>query len=175
MTLAAIAIAYLALVWLPGRREIRAVREEVRTKRQYVNQSTGLTKTLIAAEKELIAAEAVVNKWAETAPGNKDLPPLFGQINALAKQSGLAVTRFDPEPFVVHEEFREIPLLIGCSGKYAQIFEYLRSIEKQPMSIWVEFLRLDKADDSSENVKCELNMVVFSDNPDSSDFIKQRK
>jgi len=175
LSLAAISIAYLTLVWLPSRREIRAIREQVQTKRQYVARATGLAKTLTASQKELEVAEAANQKWQETAPRNRDLPALYGRINALAKEAGLVVARFDPEPFTVHEEIREIPLAIGCSGMFSQVFDYLMDIEMLPTAIWVDSLRIEKMNGTKENVKCELNLVVFSDNPYSSDCIIQTK
>ncbi len=165
LSLAAIAIAYLTLVWNPGRRKIRETQEEIQTKRQFVTQAADMANTLTASEKELITAESAVKKWERSAPRNRDLPALFGRINALAQNSGLAVTRFDPEPFVVHEEIREIPISIDCAGMFSQVFEFLGAIEKLPESIWVDSLRLEKTKADGGNVKFQVNLVVFSDNP----------
>ncbi|MBN1396023.1 MAG: type 4a pilus biogenesis protein PilO [Pirellulales bacterium] len=175
LTLAAIAVAFLTLVWLPGRREILAIQEQVRAKRQFVNQAAALAKTLTATQKQLDTTEAAFKNWEKNAPRNKDLPSLYGKINALAKRSGLSVARFDPEPFVVHEEIREIPLEIGCTGTFWQVFDFLGEIETLPPLIWVDAMRLENISGVSGCVKSELNLVVFSGNPYSSDCIIETK
>ena len=175
LSLAGIAVVYMTGVWLPSRREIVEIRQQVQTKREFVSQSTGLAKILTASQKELETAEAANNKWLASAPRNRDLPALYGKINALAKDAGLVLTRFDPEPFNLHEELRELPVAIGCSGTFSQVYTFLSDIEALPATIWVEQLRLGKTKTGGGNVECELNMVVFSNNPYVSDCILHTK
>src|SRR5208337_1223691 len=103
-------------------------------------------------------------------PTKRAIPALYGKINALAKDAGLDIARFDPQPFVVHEKIEEIPITVGCSGRFAQVFDFIRAIEMLPVTVWVESIRLEKTDKDAKDVRCELNLVVFSDNPRSSDY-----
>ena len=173
LPLAAIAVAYVSLVWLPGRRAIREVQDQVETKRQFVTQATGLSQALALSQRELDKAEVVVARWEQAAPRKRAIPALYGKINALAKDAGLAIARFDPQPFVVHEKIEEIPIAVGCSGRFAQVFDFLRGIEMLPATVWVESIRLEKTDKDAKDVRCELDLVVFSDNPQSSDYAKR--
>ncbi len=172
LSLAAIAVVHLTLVWLPGRRAVKEMREQVETKQTFVAQATQLSAALIGVQQELDKAESVVAQWEKTAPGKRDIPELYGKINALAKDARLAIGRFDPQPFIVHERLHEIPLTMSCSGTFAQLYEFLRDVERLPATIWVESMRLEKAATNTKEVQCELNLVVFSDNPYSSDYAK---
>ena len=172
LSLAAIAMAYLTLVWSPGRRAIREMGEQVETKRAFVAQATGLSAALMGVQQELDKAESVVTQWEKAAPGKRDIPGLYGKINALAKDTHLATGRFDPQPPVVHEKLHEIPLAMTCSGTFAQIYEFLRDVEGLPATIWVESLKLEKAAQNAKDVQCELNLVVFANNSQSSDYAK---
>jgi Tfp pilus assembly protein PilO len=172
LPLAAIALAYVSLVWLPGRRAIREVQDQVETKRQFVAKAADLPQALALSQRELDKAEAVVARWEKAAPRKRSIPALYGKINALAKDAGLAVARFDPQPFVVHEKVREIPIVVNCSGRFGQVFEFLRTVETLSATVWVESIKLEKTDKDAKDVRCELNLVVFSDNPRSSDYTK---
>ena len=172
LSLAAVAVAYLMLVWSPNRQAIKKISDQVETKRAFVAQATGLSKAMIGVQQELDKTQAVVAQWEKTCPGKRDVPALYGKINAVAKDAHLAITRFDPQPFVVHEKLYEIPITMNCAGTFAQIYEFLRSIERLSATIWVESIRLERMAQNAKDVQCELSLVVFSNNSQSSDYVK---
>ncbi len=164
VSVAAIAIVFLKFVWLPGHRAIQETAQQIEAKRAIVNQATGLSTALAAAKQDCDAADAVASRWKAAAPGHRDIPALFAKIDAMAKEAHLAVGRFDPQPAVVHETLQEIPINMTCWGTFAQIHEFLRGIEGMHATIWVESMRFEKAEKDAKDVKCELNLVVFSGN-----------
>jgi Tfp pilus assembly protein PilO len=172
LSLAAMAVAYLTLLWMPGYRAVQALREQVEAKRMFIGQSTGLSAALFKVQKELDRAEATAARWEKVAPRKRDIPRLYGKIDAAAKDAHLAIARFDPQPFVTYEKLQEIPITMSCSGTFAQIFSFLRKIEGLPTTIWVESMRLERASSTTKNVQCEVNLVVFSDNSQNSDYAK---
>jgi Tfp pilus assembly protein PilO len=172
VSLASMAIAFMALVWLPGRRNVKELCVQVETKRGIVAQATGLGTMLIGVNQELSKSEAIVTQWEKTAPGKREIPELFGKIDALAKSAHLAIGRFDPQPVVVHERLREIPITMNCSGTFGQIFAFLHEIERLPATIWVESLRIEKTAQNAKDVQCELNLVVFSNKSQGSDYAR---
>jgi Tfp pilus assembly protein PilO len=172
LSLAAIAVIYVTLVWLPARRAIKEMREQAESKRAFVAEATKLSETLISVQRDLSKAEPVVAQWEKTAPGKRDIPKLYGRIDALAKNAHLSIGRFDPQPFVVHEKLQEIPVTMNCSGGFAKIHEFLGELEQLPMTIWVESMRLEKSATNAKDVRCELNLVVFANNPQNSDYAR---
>jgi Tfp pilus assembly protein PilO len=172
LSLAAIAVVYVTFVWLPGRRAIQQISDNVEAKQALIAQSTGLSATLMRVQRELDETESAATQWEKAAPGKKDIPALYGKIDALAKGAHLAISRFDPQPFIVHEKLQEIPITMACSGTFAQICEFLRSVEQQSATIWVESIRLEKSVQNTKDVQCELSLVVFSNNPQSSDYAR---
>jgi Tfp pilus assembly protein PilO len=164
LSLAAIAVAYVMLVWLPGHRAIKAMCDQVENKRAFIAQATGLSAALTGAQRELDVTEAAAARWEKAAPGRRDIPALYGKIDALAKNAHLTISRFDPQPFVAYERLQEIPINVSCTGTFAQIYEFLRAVEGLPPTIWVESMRLEKTAQNTKSVQCELNLVVFSDN-----------
>ncbi len=172
LSLAVLAVGFLAFLWLPGRRQIRQLAEQIETKRTVVAQATNLGATKLAIHLELGQAEAFVERWEKAAPAKGDIPALFGKINALARSNHLSIRRFDPQPAVLREQLAEIPITMNCSGRFGQVFEFLRSLEDLPPTIWVESLRIEKEAQDAKDVQCELNLVVFSNNSQGSDYTK---
>jgi type IV pilus assembly protein PilO len=172
LSLLAMAVAYVMLIWLPGHRAIKEMRDQLEIQRQFIAQAAGLSTSLVVAQQELEKAESVVTRWEKAAPARRDVSSLYGKINALARDARLVVGRFDPQPLIVFDKLEQLPLTVICSGTFAEIHEFLRKIEGLPATIWVDSMRLERTAQNAKDVQCELNLVVFSDNPQSSDYAK---
>ena len=158
----AIAVVYLSLVWLPGYSAITALQDQVEYERQFVAQAADLPAMLAGCQRDLDTAESVVARWEKDAPRSGQLAPHFEKIDAVAREAGLAVTRFAPQPVVVHEKIHEIPLVIDCSGRFAQVHEFLRNIERLPAAMWIESIKIESPNDKAKNVKCKITLVAFT-------------
>ena len=158
----AVAVLYLALVWLPNHWAITAVQDQAECRRQFVVQAGELPAIMAGCQRELDAAQAAIARWEKAAPRKKRLAEYFEKIDSVTRQAGLAVTRFDPQPFVVHEKIHEIPLLIDCSGGFAQVYEFLRNVERLPATIWVDSIKIENIKNDGRNVTCKVNLVGFS-------------
>ena len=86
--LAAAAIGYVVLVFLPGRRSVSEAREQLELKQDYIARAAGVATALQAAHHELNKAQAYNSSWEERAPAKGGLSALYGKINALAKAFG---------------------------------------------------------------------------------------
>jgi Tfp pilus assembly protein PilO len=170
--LAAIAAAYLTFVWMPSRRAIKELHEQVEAKQQLVAQATTLSAMLATSQQDLDKSQAVATAWEKAAPGKRDIPSFYGRINALAKDAGLTISRFDPQSFLTYEKFQEIPITIAGSGNFAQVYEFLRLVESLPVYVWVDSLRIEKAAQNAKTVQCEISMAIFSNNKQNSDYAK---
>jgi Tfp pilus assembly protein PilO len=173
LPVAGIAVLYVGFVWLPGRRTIAELQSQIELKQQFLAQSATVGNALAAAQQELHQAEDYSSGWEKIAPARKDLPALYGKINSLAKEAGAVTTRFDPQSLIAHGCIREIPLTLGCTGTFGQVFQLLRSIESLPTTIWVDCVRIEKVAETAQTVHCELSLVVFSNYPLDSDYAKR--
>jgi len=170
--LAGLAVAYLAFVWLPGHRAIRAFWDQADARRRFVAQAALWPEELKNCRQELDRTMAAVACWEKASPHKKDLSLFYGKIYASAKDAGLTITRFDPQTAIVYEKFHEIPIAIHCTGLFAQVFDFLRSLEGLPGATWVENMRIEKMSGSEKDVRCELSLAVFSDNSYGSDYTR---
>ena len=158
----AIAVVYLSLVWLPGYSAITALQDQVECQRQLVAQAADLPALLAGCQRDLETSNSVVAGWQKNAPRSGRLAPCFEKIDAVAREAGLAVTRIAPQPVIVHEKVHEIPLVIDCSGRFAQVYEFLRNLERLPATIWIESIKIENPNDKAKNVTCKIDLVAFS-------------
>ncbi|MEE8452857.1 MAG: type 4a pilus biogenesis protein PilO [Thermoguttaceae bacterium] len=172
LALIAIAVAYVSLVFLPGKRSIDELRNQIQLKRQYVAEGSGLVTMLRLQRNELERAQAYEAAWQKRTPPVEKRSSVEGKIYALAEAAGVTTTRFDPEPIVRYETISQIPLSIGCKGTFAQIGAFLHSLESLSILNWVTSVDLENLDATEAFVTCEVSMVVFADNSSISDYVK---
>ena len=170
--LAAVAVLYIMLSFLPGRRAIGEFRDQIRQKKDYIAQATRLAAAIETARKELDRTQAYNAAWEQVAPAQGTISALYGKIHELAKDAGNNTTRFDPEPIVTRERTRQIPLTLGCTGSFAQIREFLQGLEDLPAAIWVNSLDLENVEQAGKSIACEISLVVFASNPENSDYVE---
>lgn len=167
--LAAAAVAYLMFVFLPGRRANAKIEEELVEKQNYVAEAATVAATLHAAEQELQRTQEYTATWKHNAPAEGSRSLLFGKMHELAKTAGVTVNRFEPKPVEQRAQIRGFPVVIGCAGKYAQVHEFLQGLESHPATIWADSVVIRRPSEASETVDCEVSLVIFANNPESSD------
>ncbi len=172
LPLAAGAVAYVVLVFLPGQRTTAELRSEIRDKREYLAHAESLGAALVAGEQELRFAREYQRPWRSHAPKWRQISELYGELHRLEKGSGVQTTRFDPRPVVHRESVSEVPVSVDCIGSFASAFTFLHSLESIPVEIWVKRIRLSSLQLDRENIQCAIDLVIFADNCDNLDYVK---
>jgi Tfp pilus assembly protein PilO len=169
--LAAAAVAYVTLSFLPERRATAEARQQIRQKQDYIVQAGGLAAVLRTAETELKRTRAYTAAWEQRAPAEGELSATYGKIHELAKAAGATVTRFDPEPAVHYETISQIPIKMGCVGSFAGICRFLEGVERLPLAIWEKEVAIKQNGQHEKDVSCELILAVFSNNSENYDYV----
>jgi len=166
------AVLYLILIWLPGHRAIRQTAEEINLKQQYVSNAAASAMSLLAAQQKLAKVQAVVEQWRKCAPSEKKLPEFFGKINTLAEKAGVTVVCFDPQSTTALQQISEKSIAVSCTGQFFQIYDFIRSIEQLPTTIWLNSVKIEKMQNSDKNVQCDMLLEFFFENTENSDCTK---
>jgi len=173
LPLAVLAVGYLVLFYVPGRRAISRATDQVEKHRQVLDQSTGLLTAIHVAQQETGKADRFVSQWEANCPPTAELSQLYGEIYALAEAAEVRVTQFDPEAIVRGERIVKIPLKMGCRGRFEQVFAFLASLEGIAYEVWITELRMERGMEDREDILCELGLVVFAGNSGNSDYVEQ--
>jgi Tfp pilus assembly protein PilO len=172
LSLTALAIVYLSFLWLPGHLAIRQLQAEVDSEQRLLGKASGIMKKIAVLQQELDWTESVAAKWKKTSPRQKNLLALYEWIDSLAKNDGLRVTRFHPQPIVKYESFQEIPLSIVCSGMFSDLHGFIRHIEELPTTIRINSVKMEKKKGEAKTLDCEIGLIVISIPSTSSDDIR---
>jgi Tfp pilus assembly protein PilO len=168
--LVAIAVIHIVFVFFPGRNVITRLRAEIESRQLYISNADGISAALAAAQQELLEARTYIENWQRTALMVHRLPVLYGNINNISNRAGTGTTRFEPQMLIEMGLIRQIPIHMACTGTFAQIHEFIRSLESLPQTIWIDSLQFNKTGQNGGNVLCEIDLVVFSDNPKISNY-----
>lgn len=169
------AVAYVMLVFLPGQKAIGQLQQQVQEKQDFLAETASVAPALLAAQDQLARAKSHEAAWREQAPDRTSLSALYGRIYELAGKAGATTTRFDPEPLVELERVTQVPIAVGVNGSFTCLYEFLRGLDALPVSIWVENVQFEKKATDGEGVDCQINAVIFADNPESSDYAERSK
>jgi Tfp pilus assembly protein PilO len=103
-------------------------------------------------------------------PEERELGVAFGKVHETANKAQVRITKFDPQAPAVYERLRRVPVVVGCTGSFAQIHEFLRTLEEMPLTIWVESMRMEKDPKTGRDVMCEITLGIFANNSDISGY-----
>lgn len=171
LSAAALSTAYVVLMFLPQQRVIRERAGQLQAKQNYVVASGNVAAAIHATRGELERAESYNAAYSDATPPEGELADVLGRIDALVVTSGVTPTRFDPEPAVKMEKLRRVPVVVGCSGTFAQLSQLLCGIESLPQLVWIDRIQIEKSREDGGAVECEIDLSVFADNPDESDQV----
>jgi Tfp pilus assembly protein PilO len=164
--LAAIAVAYVVFLFLPGQRSISQLRALVQERRQQILQAQTLLSTVSMARNRLAETHDVGQKWRADAPGTSDLIAHFASLTHEAEAAGVAIDRLDPLPAVDLHLVSQQNVSLQFHASFPSLFDFLKRVEALPGTIWVRKLRLHGDASPSNLPRGELTMTIFVDRAD---------
>ena len=170
-----LAAAYFMLVYLPQRKMIAELQQQVETKRQTLEQARIQVQSVVPTQARLSGAQQYIAKWEKTVPCPSDTSVLYAMIHQLLDDNKLAATRFDPEPPVKHDSITQFPISMEVNGSFADVYSFLDWLELMPLRIWVESLKISangRHTKDGERIAADIKLVVFAGNFEKSDYVK---
>ena len=142
---AAMALAYVFLFFLPGQQAIGELRSQLTTKQQYISQSQRTKLAINEAERKLTLAQQFTRDFRSAASSEDDSESFIGTLTEAASLSGVSNLRLDPQVEVQMRTISRSTIHIECEGTFASIFEFIRSLESMPPVIWVSDINFEAA------------------------------
>jgi len=155
---------------LPRQQAIADLRQQLDEREQYIQKSEHLDAQITEMENDLAAALAYVKERASQTPVDGDLDIVFGSIADEAKNSGVVTSRFQPHPEDATEAaVKRMTVTLVTEGTFQQLLDFLARLERLPLTFWIDTMQLQKVDDESDRLSCEMSLVIFADNRGNSD------
>ncbi len=158
----AVVLAYVVLGYLPLRRSIAQLDEQLAQEQQFVEQSEKAAAALPGLEQELQRAREYSGQWVQSAPTPGALPGLLGKVHQLARQAEVRLTKVDRLPAVPLGYIQRVPVGLRCVGPFERVFAFLAQQEGLPETVWIEQMKLRASADQPGTVEAEINLGVFA-------------
>lgn len=162
----AAAVAYVVFIFLPLRRSIDNVRQEIQERRQQIIEAHSLATKLAEAKLQLAAAHDASHDWRSKAPRQAQLITHYASLTQQAHEAGVAIDRLDPLPATELNLLARQNVAMQFHAPFEAVFDLLRRIESLPGTMWIRDLRLNASDDSSATLRGELTLTIFADRAD---------
>lgn len=164
------AIAVVALLILPKLGELSAMDAELQAAQDQVQQTQTLLAQLQQAKANASVTQAELLRLANQFPDNPELPSLIIELQDVANASGVrfsSITPNEPPAPTPGMAFNEVPLALVLEGKWVDVLDYMRRVNKLTRAIRVTDVALTPPSSQTETIpveptiRCELQMRAY--------------
>jgi Tfp pilus assembly protein PilO len=161
-------LAFFFLLFLPEKRRIAELQDELRDKQEFLAQSNVLAATLRRTLDERRKIDEFLRDWqAQSQPAVRSR--LLADMSAAAREHQLRTTLFAPSAPVLRRQVAQLPVRWELEGSFAQIHALLAALEELSPHLWIEELRLQQGASDRDVLRAELNLLIFADRSGYSD------
>ena len=128
--------AYFA--YLPKHKQISKLESEYRDLAEKLDKARQTAKQLNFYRTKMKAAEAQFNIVMKALPEKEEIPTLLAGISQAARDAGLDITNFQPNPERAKEFYAEVPISISVTGNYHNVALFFDKISNLPRIVTID-------------------------------------
>jgi type IV pilus assembly protein PilO len=128
--------------YLPKHQEIGKLESEYKKLAEKLDRARKTAKQLDFYRTKMKAAEAQFKIVMKALPEKEEIPTLLGGISQAARDAGLDITKFQPNPEISKEFYAEVPITINVSGNYHNVAMFFDRISNLPRIVTIEAVKL---------------------------------
>lgn len=128
--------------YLPKHKEIGKLELEYKKLAEKLDKAKKTAKQLNFYRTKMKAAEAQFNIVMKALPEKEEIPNLLNGISQAARDAGLDITKFQPNPEIAKEFYAEVPITINVSGDYHNVAMFFDKISNLPRIVTIEAVKL---------------------------------
>ena len=160
--------AYLVLFFTPRHREIAEIRRQADERTRYALQAGGSASAAAQTTEELNETKRFVHAWRAEAPREESVIGLFQEISQAAQAAQITNLRIEPAAVQKLAAVWRMPVKVAVEGRFAELFEFVRSVERLSTAVWVSDLEITPAERESESLRMNMTLTIFGPRPDFS-------
>lgn len=175
---ATLAVLYTLFVFLPAQHKAAALKSKKYELMQYVSNRSKTHEKIAQARQRQAQIQEVSTAWRQNAPDSTEIGRTLSNITQQARQAGVTLQRFDPEPQVRLQSIAQQPISVALEGDFAQVFQFLTRVETLPHRVWITNLTLSPiaaatsgerpAGESAQTLRVEMTLTIFLDLDENS-------
>jgi type IV pilus assembly protein PilO len=122
-----------------------------------------IAKDLPRYKAEVATLEVQLERALQELPDERDIPDLLKAIADRAKNTGLEVALFRPDPEQAQEFFVEIPVRMSVEGSFHQVASFLDEVGRMARIVNVRGIQMGnpRVSDRGASLTSEYSVVTF--------------
>jgi type IV pilus assembly protein PilO len=182
-----VALIFWQYFYGPGTKELGKLETKIEDLNSQIGHEQRLARNLVKFRKEVKELEVKLKLALQELPDEKEIPDLLNNISNLARDAGLEVALFKPNPEVFREFYAEVPVTVSVEGTFHQVATFFDEVGRLPRIVNVNqiYVRDPKQPEGEEQmrIKSDCTATTFRyldesqriDAPDAADKKKRRK
>lgn len=134
--------SFTYFAYLPKHKEIGRLESEYKKLSQKLDRAKKTAKQLNFYRTKMKAAEAQFKIVMKALPEKEEIPTLLNGIAQAARDAGLDITKFQPNPEIAKEFYAEVPITINVSGNYHNVAVFFDRISNLPRIVTIGAVKL---------------------------------
>ena len=122
-----------------------------------------LSRELPKLRKEVEELDMKLARVLRQLPDKKEIPELLSSISSLAREAGLAVAVFRPNPERIRDFYAEVPVSVTVEGTYHEIATFFDEVGRLSRIVNIDQIYLSSPKISPERIelKAECSVTTF--------------
>lgn len=171
----------------PQVKELDKLQSKIENLNSDIGHEQRLARNLVKFRKEVKDLEVKLKMALAELPDEKEIPDLLNNMSTLARDAGLEVNLFKPNPEIFREFYAEVPVTMSVEGTFHQVATFFDEVGRLPRIVNINqiFIREPKQPEGEEQMRvksdCMATTFRYLDEsqriqaPDAADKKKRRK
>ena len=152
--------AYFYLLYLPGMKELKALRDKQVELSNKIRESKSIADNLPRYRKEFESLKLELQNALTELPDQKEIPSLLTSITSKGKDAGLDFLIFRPKPEVPKDFYSEVPVDITVSGSFFNVANFFVAVGALPRIVNISNVNVADIRDSAGRVMMKVNCLA---------------
>jgi type IV pilus assembly protein PilO len=140
--------------------------EELEVKIENLNSQIGheqrLARNLVKFRKEVKELEVKLKFALQELPDEREIPDLLNNMSSLARDAGLEVSLFKPNPEIFREFYAEVPVTVSVEGTFHQVATFFDEVGRLSRIVNINqiFIREPRKQEDQEQMRIKSDCVA---------------
>lgn len=153
--------AVVGLVLSPARSRTATLEARRAGLESQVLQARAAAASLARNRQERAGLEQRLAMIARRLPAEREIPAVYRALHDVARETGLAVSLFQPRDPRAHDHYTEIPIGVTAEGTYHQLGAFLERVAALPRAVTMVGLRLTGIERPGASLRAELALATY--------------
>lgn len=122
-----------------------------------------LSRDLPKLRREVEVLDVKLAKVLQQLPDKREIPELLSSVSGLARESGLEVALFRPNPERIKEFYAEVPVSVSVEGTYHEIATFFDEVGRLPRIVNIDQISVGTPKIGTEKIllKTDCSVTTF--------------